>query len=88
VVGPPGPDVVEDHLGAVDHEAEGRPARRGAADVEEHVLHRAGSAGFARPCPGWLPTCSCAGEFTGPAAKIIPDSFTPGTLFTRIETMP
>jgi hypothetical protein len=65
-------------------------ARPGAAPPmwKNTSCTRAGSAGFARPCPGWLPTCSSAGEFTGPAAKIIPDSFTPGTLVTRIETMP
>ncbi len=49
---------------------------------------RSGSAGSAAPSPGRLPSCSSTGELTGPAAKIIPDSFTPGTLATRIATTP
>jgi hypothetical protein len=47
-----------------------------------------GSAGSAVPFRGWLPTCSRTGDLTGPAEKIIPDSFTPGTLATRNGTMP
>src|SRR6202041_2432698 len=38
VVGPPGPDVIQDHVRAVDHQAVGGPAGRRAADPEEHVL--------------------------------------------------
>src|SRR6202044_1102965 len=52
MVSPPGPDVIEDHFGAVDHEAGGRLAGRGTADAEEHVLHygrvRCGCASGAR----------------------------------------
>src|SRR5215469_17113457 len=38
MVGPPRPDVVEEHTGAIHHEARGRTARRGAPDAKEHVL--------------------------------------------------
>jgi len=37
VVSPPGPDVVQQNVVAVDHEARGGLARRRAADPEEHV---------------------------------------------------
>ena len=48
---------------------------------------RVGSPGFDQPRPG-SPTCSSAGEFTGPASNIMPDSFTPGTLATSIARLP
>src|SRR5262249_33798016 len=42
VIGPPGPDVVEDDAVAVDLEADLGPAHVGAAYAEEHVLDRGG----------------------------------------------
>src|SRR6266542_1793913 len=40
VVGPPGPDVVEDDVICVDLQAHGGPAEVGTADPEEHVVKR------------------------------------------------
>ena len=44
----------------------------------------------ARPLngPPRPPTWSSTGEFSGPASMIMPDSFTPGTLATRMAAVP
>ena len=46
VIGPPRPDVVEDHVRAVDDEARRRLAGLGATDAEEHVAERRGVGRF------------------------------------------
>jgi hypothetical protein len=42
VVGPPCPDVVDDHVVTVDLEADSGFARSSATDAEEHVLNQRG----------------------------------------------
>ena len=46
VIGPPRPDVVEDHVVAVDHKRRGRLARRRSANPEEDVVQRCRIGGF------------------------------------------
>ena len=62
VVGAPGPDVVQDHVVAVHHQAGGRLAGVRPADAEEHVLQRRRVGGArrraGRPCGALLPTCT------------------------------
>ena len=58
VVGPPGPDVVEDDVVAVDLEADASPCRRSAPPIRKNTSCSAvGSAGVARCERAAVPTC-------------------------------
>ena len=78
VVGPPGPDVIEDHVVAVHDQAGRRPAWLRAADAEEHIAEDVAGSEASLSLRVWpLPTWSSTGEFDGPASKISPEIIIP-----------
>ena len=92
VVGPPGPDVVEDDVVAVDLQADGGLADVRSTDAEEHVLQGRRVGGSLEPLA--LAPCAVCRSASAPASSSVPASMvmpamsTPGTSATLNGTAP